>query len=91
LRNHLNHFDPPSICLTLEECAEILNAVIDIGMIHIIMRKSLGLNPSTALINLVLQPQVNFIPEEKFSKRIPPDKLNEGYNTCRWPSSPEKN
>jgi hypothetical protein len=85
LRNHLNHFDPPSFCMTMEECVATLNAVVDIGMIHLIMRKTLGLGVSISLINLVLQPMIIFKPEEKFLKRAPLDIQNEGYNTCRWP------
>lgn len=84
LRNHLNHFDPPSFCITMEECAATLNAIVDIGMIHLSIRKALGLGASISLINLVLQPSVVFQPEEKFSKRAPFDAQTEGYNTCRW-------
>lgn len=85
LRNHLNHFDPPSFCMTMEECAATLNAVVDIGMVHLTIRKTLGLGASISLVNLVLQPTVIFKPEEKFSKRLLFNPQNEGYNTCRWP------
>lgn len=86
LRNHLNHFDPPSFCVSMEECADILNSILDIGMVHLTMRKTLGLGASINLINLVLQPLVVFKPEEKFTRRAPLDEKNEGYNTCRWPN-----
>jgi hypothetical protein len=85
LRNHLNHFDPPSFCITFEQCAQVLNAIVDVGMVHLAMRKALGLYPSTTLINFVLQPEVIFIPEPQFIKRATDDEEGNGYNTCRWP------
>lgn len=83
MRNHLNHFDPPSFCLTAEECPKILNAIIDLGRVHIEIRKSLDLKVSSNLINLILQKPVIFTPELRYSKRLPHSK-EEGYNSCLW-------
>ncbi|RYZ78167.1 MAG: hypothetical protein EOP04_30215, partial [Proteobacteria bacterium] len=47
LRNHLNHFDPPCFCATLEEIANWLNMITDIGVIHLKIREALSLKPST--------------------------------------------
>lgn len=86
LRNHLNHFDPPGFCLVGEECPEILNAVVDLAMIHIHIRKALNLACSVNLINWSLQKPVIFVPQSEFKKRTSFDKNSEGYNTCKWPS-----
>ena len=89
LRNHLNHFDPPSFCIALEECAMILNAITDVALVHIKMRQTLGLKLSVNLINLTLFPPVLFVPEDEYSKRANLDFINQGYNTSRW--EPRKN
>ncbi|NID09395.1 hypothetical protein [Fibrivirga algicola] len=85
LRNHLNHFDPPVFCIAIEEIADVLNYIVDIGMIHIEIRKVLNLKISSTLINFILQPQIVFVPEKMFSHRKPLDYNSEGYNSCRWP------
>jgi len=82
IRNHLNHFDPPSFCLAAEETPKVLNAVMDIGRIHIEMRKALDLQVSTQIINLFLQKPATFIPRSKYSNRAIFE--DEGYSSCRW-------
>ncbi|SFG61306.1 hypothetical protein [Pontibacter chinhatensis] len=89
IRNHLNHFDPPSFCLTAEESPKILNAVLDISKIHIEMRNSLNLSISNNLINLYLQKPVLFNPELAYARRAPFNEKEEGYNSCRWPEEQE--
>lgn len=86
IRNHLNHFDPPSFCLTAEESPKLLNSVLDIGMIHIEMRRALKLNVSVNLINLVLQNPVIFSPENDYLIRVPFKDKVEGYSSCNWPN-----
>lgn len=84
LRNHLNHFDPPCFAATLEEIADWLNMILDIGMILIKIREALFLRPSNLLINFILQKQVVFNPESNFSDRATLDRNKEGYLTSVW-------
>lgn len=84
LRNHFNHFDPPSLTVTLEEAAKWLNQILDIGFILIKIRKSIGVDVSTNLINFILQKEVYFNPEQDFIKRLPLDSRKGGYKTSTW-------
>ena len=84
LRNHLNHFDPPSLTVTLEEAAKWLNQIIDIGFILIKIRKTIGVEVSENLVNFILQREVQFNPEQAFSKRLPLDSKKGGYRTSTW-------
>lgn len=89
IRNHLNHFDPPSFSLTGEESPRILNAVLDVCKIHIEIRKALNLSISVNLINLSLQKPVIFTPELAYARRADFNEKEEGYNSCRWPEEQE--
>lgn len=84
LRNHFNHFDPPSLVVTIEEASKWLNYVIDIGIILFKMRKALGVNQSIPLFNFMLQREVIFNPEPAFSKRAPLDSKRAGYLSSTW-------
>ncbi len=86
LRNHLMHFDPPSLVVTIEEAAIWLNQLIDIAMILVKIRKALKVEVSTSLINLILQKEVQFIPKHTQTKRQPLNNLSqEDYSSTRWP------
>lgn len=84
LRNHFNHFDPPSLVVTLEEAAVWLNQIIDIGIILIKIRKTMNLQVSTLLINFILQKEAVFNPEPAFRKRLPIDPRKSGYYSSTW-------
>lgn len=85
LRNHLMHFDPPSLVILLEEVALWLNQVIDIGFFLIKMREAIGIDSSVQLINFILQREVLFKPEPGFSKRLPINSRKAGYLSSCWP------
>ena len=85
IRNHFNHFDPPSLVVTLEEAATWLNQVLDIGVILYKIRCTLNVETSTHLINYLLQPEVVFHPEEAFkNNRLPLDGQKTGYKSSTW-------
>lgn len=86
LRNHLNHFDPPTFVLTLEEAANWLNDILYLGQVLIKIREALGVNCSNLLVDFISQKEVIFQPEEAFSKRLPLDSKINGYGSCLWPS-----
>lgn len=85
LRNHLMHFDPPSLVVLIEEVALWLNKVIDIGFFLIKMREAIGIDLSVQLINFILQNEVVFNPEPRFSKRLPINSKKAGYLSSCWP------
>jgi hypothetical protein len=89
LRNHLMHFDPPSLVILIEEVALWLNQVIDIGFFLIKMREAIGIDLSVQLINYILQKEVIFKPESSFSKRLPINSRNAGYLSSCWPERDE--
>jgi hypothetical protein len=83
IRNHLNHFDPPSLVITIEEVANWLNDLIVIGLLLVRIRNTVGVPVSTDLINYVLQKKVVFNPEEAFKKRLPLSS-ERGYYSSVW-------
>jgi hypothetical protein len=87
LRNHFNHFDPPSLVVTLEEATTWLNQIIDIGFILIKIRKTMNLPLSTLLINYILQKEAIFNPEPAFIDRLPLDSRQSGYLSSTWTES----
>jgi hypothetical protein len=86
LRNHLMHFDPPSLIITLEEATIWLNQIIDIGIILIKIRKAINADVSLGLVNFILQREAIFVPINKTRKRSPIwEKPNEDYFSATWP------
>jgi len=84
LRNHLMHFDPPSLIITIEEASIWMNYIIDTGYLLIKIRKAIGVSISTELVNFILQKEVVFSPEEAFKKRLPIDDDTTGYKSSIW-------
>jgi hypothetical protein len=84
IRNHLNHFDPPCFAMTLEEVASWFNMILDIGLIHINIRETMGIQTSILLYNFILQPEIRFIPQKEFEDRVSLDPLTDGYETSIW-------
>jgi len=70
IRNHLQHFDPPSFACTWEEMAEWLNAVLQVGRLAWMMRKCVGALPSVPLIEFLLQRRVAFTPRDPTRRRL---------------------
>lgn len=85
LRNHLMHFDPPSLIITLEEAALWLNQIIDIGIILVKMRKAINAELSLGLVNFILQREVIFVPLTTIRTRKPiGTSPNEDYFSATW-------
>ncbi|WP_437953524.1 hypothetical protein WME98_24700 [Sorangium sp. So ce296] len=70
LRNHLQHFDPPSFACTWEEMADWLNAALGVAQLAWRMRTALGATPSVPLIALLLQRRVTFSPKDPTRPRF---------------------
>jgi len=88
LRNHLMHFDPPSLTVTLEELTGWFNDIIDIGYLIIAIRRAMKLELSYDLVNYILQREAIFIPEHDFNGRTPlPGNGSTGYRSSIWPNS----
>lgn len=87
IRNHLMHFDPPSLVITLEEATLWLNQIIDIGIILINMRKAIGAEVSIDLVNFILQKEAVFNPTvlAHFTERKPISKSSDkDYLSSTW-------
>ncbi|MCY1077324.1 hypothetical protein [Archangium lansingense] len=70
--NHFAHMDPPCMCFTMEEAADWLNKVRMVAELNWRIRQAVGGPPSLSLIELLLQPEVEFVPIYPNAKRIPP-------------------
>ncbi|MBL7940747.1 MAG: hypothetical protein JNL43_15405 [Flavobacteriales bacterium] len=87
LRNHLMHFDPPSLVVTVEEATMWLNQIIDVGQVLVKIRHALGVPPSTDLLNFLLQPEAQFHPRNILAARSPAGtKPDADYSSTTWPS-----
>ena len=86
LRNHLMHFDPPSLVITIEEATIWLNQIIDIGIILIKIRKAIGAEISMDLVNFILQKEAVFQPRNLLGKRIELNTGIAGYYSSVWPN-----
>lgn len=82
VRNHLQHFDPPCLCLTLEDASKWLNAVHDIAILQLYIRDALLAAASQPLIDLLFQKKVEF--RSPNSKNPQPDYV--GYKSTTWQS-----
>jgi hypothetical protein len=89
VRNHFNHFDPPSLVITLEETETWLNDVIVLGFLLIRIRKTINVTISDDLANLVIQKKAKFVPQAAFSERLPLDSKKNGYYSSQWETIPE--
>lgn len=85
LRNHMMHFDPPSLLVTIEEANTWLNQIIDVGYLLIKIRQAIGVEISGHLINFILQKEAIFNPEAHFKERLPIGIGNSDYASSTWP------
>lgn len=86
IRNHLQHFDPPCFCYTLEDAARWLNAVSDIAALAWKMRTCLGSPLCMPLVELLVSPPVLFVPKDPSRRRLPQGD-DVGYGSTRWPGT----
>jgi hypothetical protein len=85
LRNHMMHFDPPSLVITLEEAVVWLNQIIDVAAMLIKIRRAIGVNVSADLINLLLQPEAVFVPGNKRKRNVVASSGLADYRSSTWP------
>lgn len=83
LRNHLNHFDPPCFAYTIEDVANWLNIVPDVGRLLWKIRKRLDVQLSDPLIQIILLPEVSINPRNAGVVR-PNQKDDSGYSSAVW-------
>jgi|SRR5690554_241141 len=84
LRNHMMHFDPPSLIVTIEESVKWLNYILDVGHLLVKVRDAIGANVSIQLLNFILQKEAIFNPEVHFEKRLPIGTGNADYASSNW-------
>ncbi len=84
LRNHMMHFDPPSLVIPIEEAILWLNQIIDVGYLLIKIRNAIGVEVSLQLMNFILQKEAIFNPEARFANRLPFKKGEGDYATSTW-------
>lgn len=71
VRNHLQHFDPPVFCYTLEDVVSWLNDVLDVGRLLRSIRSAVGSPLCEPLVDLLLEPTAVFVPSDPDRRRIP--------------------
>ncbi|MCF2150670.1 hypothetical protein IQ276_030455 [Desmonostoc muscorum LEGE 12446] len=86
IRNHMMHFDPPSLVVPLEEAAIWLNQIVDVAFLVSKIRDKIGANGSTSILNFMLQKEVIFVPKPSFTARLPLNSRESGYLCSCWPS-----
>jgi len=86
IRNHMMHFDPPSLAVPLEEAAIWLNQILDIAFLIKKIRYKIGVNNSTSVLNFMLQKEVVFVPRPPFVQRLPLNSRENGYLSSCWPN-----
>ncbi len=84
LRNHMMHFDPPSLVIPIEEATLWLNNVIDVGYLLIKIRQAIGAKIYLGLMNFILQKTAVFNAEPSFRKRLPLKNGGGDYATSTW-------
>ncbi|MBK9002204.1 MAG: hypothetical protein IPM35_41320 [Myxococcales bacterium] len=83
LRNHLQHFDPPCFCFTLEDVATWLNDVKATARLAWKIRLAVGSPLSVPLMQILLAPDVRFVPKDNRPRQPQPSTV--GYASCKWP------
>lgn len=83
LRNHLQHFDPPCFCYSLEDVRDWLNATQRVALLAWKMRQAMGSPLCVPLIRLLLAPDVVFVAKHPNNPRIP-QAIDLGYGSTRW-------
>lgn len=84
MRNHLSHFDPPCLVLTIDDIAEYLNLIPAIGTLLWKIREKVGAQLTSPLVSMILAPRV--LPNQADSARPRPAQTkNSGYRSGAWP------
>lgn len=88
LRNHLQHFDPPSFCFSLEDVTVWLNKVLACARLNWAIRQCVDSPLSVPLIELLLQPEVVFVPMDPSRPRLP-QPTGMGYSSTNPARDPQ--
>ena len=65
LRNQLMHFDPPYFILLFDDLVQYLNDIVKLGCLIYKIRKTIGAEISEALVEFMLQKDVEFVPKNE--------------------------
>lgn len=85
VRNHFSHFDPPVMAYSIEDIAQWLNTTKNIAQLLWNIRRRIGVPLSLPLIEMLLCPDVEWVPRDPSKRRVPASK-SDGYASCQWPS-----
>ena len=80
VRNHLQHFDPPCFCCSLDDAAGWLNAAVEVGRLAWKIRNAIDAPLTKELIDIILAPRIRVVPKEAGDR--PPQPLDAGYASC---------
>lgn len=83
VRNHLTHFDPPCLVVTIDDVAEWLSAVTPLAWLLIKIRKCFGVPISGPLIQMAMAPKVIAVPRDPAHPRHP-QPSDAGYASSTW-------
>ena len=83
VRNHLAHFDPPCLSVTIDDVAGWLSKVSDLAWLLIKIRGCLRVPLSGLLIQLALSPSVTIVPRDPMQPRHP-QRADVGYSSSTW-------
>jgi len=84
MRNHLNHFDPPCLVLSIDDIADYLSLVPAIGVLLWKIRAKLKAQLTGSLVSMILAPRV--LPNPVDMSRLRPTQVaTAGYRSSVWP------
>lgn len=83
IRNHLAHFDPPCLSVTIDDVAGWLSNVPDLAWLLIKIRKCLSLPISQYIIQMALCPPIVAVPRDPKHLRHP-QRSDVGYRSSTW-------
>ncbi len=86
VRNHLNHFDPPCVAISVDDAADWLNRISSIGFLLWKIRSKLDAQLTRELIEMALGPKVKVVPQIQSSARLP-QRDGAGYSSSVWSSN----
>ncbi|EPZ52082.1 hypothetical protein M902_2346 [Bacteriovorax sp. BAL6_X] len=81
LRNHLSHFDPPCLSISVEELVKYANYTRDIGLVMWNLRRISNFKLSEPLIEMILLQNYDF--NSPYARPI--DSNPDCYDTSKWP------
>lgn len=83
IRNHLSHFDPPCLAVSIDDVAGWLSKTSILAWLLIKIRLCLGVPVSGPLIQMAMLPPVVAVPRDPAHQRHPPSD-GAGYVSSTW-------